>query len=220
MRLRASDAEPQYGLVAHQYGRFRLRRVYMLLEGGGAAPTTNFVITRVRDPGAEAAVETEAEVAWIERFLATLPGVMRCIEQWLEGEPSRLRHKEEEMAAREKRIASGDLSLEWTEERLQAHAVWLEEQLQQWRRESEERLEHLYQERYGDWRPPEPTREQIEQYFQEMAPDEEPDLDVKVVRTLAMSLQERYQHYRQVSAALRDLKAAFPEVIPHLDDPF
>jgi DNA repair exonuclease SbcCD ATPase subunit len=185
----------------------------MPLESGGAAPTTNLAITLVRDTG------TEAEVAWIQRFLATLPGIMRCIEQWLESEPARLRAREEEIAARQQRIASGEPSIEWTDERLQAHAVEREQQRQQWRREHEERLEQLYQERYGDWRPPEPTREQVEQYFQQMAPGEDPCPDVTVVRTLAMSLEELHQHYHEVEAAFRELKAANPDVVPHLDTP-
>ncbi len=215
MRQIAFNAEPQYGRVAQEYGRFRLRRVFMPLEGGGAEPTTTYAITLVRDTG----TETEAEVAWIQRFLATLPGIIRCIEQWLESEPARLRHREEESAAREKRIASGEPPIEWTDERLQAHAALMEQQHQQWQREHEERLEQIYQERYGDWRPPVPTREQVEQYFQQMAPGEEPCPDVTVVRTLAMSLEERHQRYHAVEVALRELKAANPDVVPHLDSP-
>lgn len=75
------------------------------------------------------------------------------------------------------------------------------------------------EERYGDWRPPQVTREQALQYYQQMAPGEEPCPDVKVAQSLAMSLEEKQQHYEQVTAAWHGLRAAYPEVVLVRENP-
>jgi hypothetical protein len=207
MVLRPSSADPQYGQVAADYGRFRLRRVFMPLEGGGAVPTTQIAFLLVRETG------IEAEVTWIPRFLATLPGIMWHIEQWLESELARLRARVAEREARRQRLAAGEEPFEWTAERPQAQRR--EQQRQRW----QDDLERFYQEHFGDWRPPQPTREEALQYLQQMAPGEEPCLDLTVVRTPAMSLEEKHQHYHKVTAAWHELRAAYPGVVPHRDNP-
>jgi hypothetical protein len=172
-------------------------------------------ILLVRDTGIEAAVTS------INYDYATLPHIMWHIKQWQETEPLRLSHFTAEHEARQRRIAAGEEQpLEWTPERLQAYRERMERKREELQRAQEERLERLYQERYGDWRPPQPTQEEVLQYYREMASGDKSCLDLTVVQYLAMSLEEKYQHCEQVTAAWHELQVAYPEVVPVREDPF
>ncbi len=169
-----------WGSYTHSYGRFRLRRQFLRLDNGELWPASDLQITLVVQCEAES---REISVTRMSARRTELPIVMRYLRQWLQSEPLRLAHAEEdrERLRQQQTLADAPASVK--------------ERLATWYTNTERSL---------------PLSLLLELFATTVRDIERGDTIIKVDMN---DLEGRHRFYQHVKDAYDELAAAHPEIV-------